>query len=60
MQCAKPYTPGEFYKRELPCILSAMKRFSLQIETMIIDGYVWLDASGRKGLGAILYELLGA
>jgi len=25
---------------------------------VVIDGYVWLDQSGRKGLGALLFEAL--
>ena len=33
--------------------------FALSIITIIIDGYVWLDADGKPGLGARLHEALG-
>ena len=53
------YVPGQFYKRELPCILEILKFSDLpKISTIIVDGYVVLDDSGRKGLGAYLYEEL--
>jgi deoxyribonuclease V len=54
------YTPGEFYKRELPCILSILKEADLsKIEAVLIDGYVYLDNEGLPGLGARLWEELG-
>src|SRR5262245_38784907 len=52
------YVPGEFYRRELPCILSVLSPALSEIETIVIDGYVALDKNGRKGLGAHLYEAL--
>lgn len=52
------YVPGEFYRRELPCILAAIAPVRSSIETVVIDGYVTLDKDGRKGLGAHLYESL--
>jgi deoxyribonuclease V len=52
-----PYVPGRFYERELPAILAVIEPFVLQIETILIDGYVYLDA-GRPGLGAKLFESL--
>jgi deoxyribonuclease V len=53
------YQPGSFYKRELPCIVSILKKISLQtIDIIIIDGYVLLDDSGKHGLGGYLYEAL--
>jgi deoxyinosine 3'endonuclease (endonuclease V) len=52
------YTPGEFYKRELPCIEKILGKLDLgTIDTMIIDGYVYLD-NGRPGLGAHLFNKL--
>ena len=57
---AAGYIPGEFFRRELPCILSVVEPLQKQIETIVIDGYVWLDAQGRKGLGALLYESLNS
>lgn len=54
-----PYEPGDFYLRELPCLLEVLDGVDLDaIEAIIIDGYVWLDADDRAGLGAHLYEAL--
>ncbi|MEF9478565.1 endonuclease V [Chryseobacterium sp. 1B4] len=48
-----------FYKRELPCILSLLKKIALSPEDIIIvDGYVTLDNDGKIGLGGHLYEAL--
>ncbi len=53
------YEPGAFYKRELPCILSLLKRFDLnEVELIIVDGYVVLDDEGKLGLGGHLFEKL--
>lgn len=53
------YEPGFFYKRELPCILSILKKISLEnIEAIVIDGFVTLDDAGKLGLGGHLYEAL--
>ncbi|MCB0008369.1 MAG: endonuclease V, partial [Anaerolineales bacterium] len=54
----KAYQPGEFWKRELPCILSVLRQLKSPPQTVVIDGYVWLDATHRAGLGAHLYEAL--
>ena len=54
------YTSGEFYKRELPCILSILKQTDLShVEAILIDGYVYLDKDNLPGLGARLWEELG-
>jgi len=50
------YTPGEFYKRELPCILNILELVKEEITLVIVDGYVWLDTKNRPGLGAYLYK----
>lgn len=53
------YVSGEFYKRELPCILSLLKKIDIDnIESIIIDGFVYLDDEKKFGLGAHLYEEL--
>ena len=53
------YISGEFYKRELPCILSLVKKFDLaKIKLIIIDGFVYLDDNNKFGLGAYLYQAL--
>lgn len=56
---AAAYEPGQFYRRELPLILKALEDFNLkEIEAIIIDGYVYLDANGRQGLGGHLFHEL--
>ncbi|KAF2333260.1 endonuclease V [Flavobacterium daemonense] len=53
------YIPGEFYKRELPCILSLLNKIDLKEDTIIIvDGFVYLDDDKKYGLGGHLYEKL--
>lgn len=53
------YVPGEFYKRELPCLLNVIDKIDLnQIEAIIIDGYVYIDNEKNYGLGGILWETL--
>jgi deoxyribonuclease V len=54
----KAYAPGEFYRRELPLLLAILKKLPAPPETILIDGYVWLDANARRGLGAHLFEAL--
>lgn len=53
------YESGAFYKRELPCILSLLKKIDLKDgDFIIVDGYVTLDNNGKIGLGGYLYESL--
>jgi deoxyribonuclease V len=52
------YIPGEFYKRELPCILSLYKKLSVKPDLIIVDGFVYLDDENRLGLGGYLYKAL--
>jgi len=53
------YESGAFYKRELPCILSLLKKIELKEgDIIIVDGYVTLDNDGKIGLGGYLYEAL--
>lgn len=53
------YIPGEFYKRELPCILSFLNQIDLKkIEAIVVDGFVYLDDEKKYGLGGHLYEKL--
>jgi deoxyribonuclease V len=55
----EPYQPGQFYRRELPCLLAVLAHVTEPLEAVVIDGYVWLADEGRPGLGAHLYEALG-
>ena len=52
------YEPGEFYKRELPVLMKLLDQSPVPVSALIIDGYVWLSADSRPGLGARLYEAL--
>jgi len=53
------YIPGEFYRRELPCILSLLNQIDLKtIKAIIVDGFVYLDDDKKYGLGGHLYEKL--
>src|SRR5205823_5903515 len=47
-----PYVPGQFYKRELPCLLAVLRQVAEPIDVVVIDGYVWLEDESRPGLGA--------
>jgi deoxyribonuclease V len=40
---AAPYVPGQFYLRELPCVLKILDIINHSIDIIIVDGYVWLD-----------------
>lgn len=53
------YQPGAFYLRELPCLLAVLEPLAGQLEVVVIDGYVTLDATGRPGLGWHLFGALG-
>jgi len=50
------YISGEFYRRELPCILDILKQVEDKLEYIVVDGYVYLN--DKMGLGAYLYEAL--
>lgn len=51
------YIPGEFYRRELPCIISLLYQFDLKkVDCIIVDGFVYLDDEKKYGLGGYLHE----
>ena len=52
------YKPGEFFRRELPCIHAVLEKLTAAPTCIVVDGYVWLDGDNRPGLGAHLYESL--
>ena len=56
------YKSGELYKRELPCIMQCLSMVNIDdIDTIIVDGYVWLSEDGKelvKGLGARLNDAI--
>lgn len=51
-----PYKPGQFYRRELPCIMAILGLIEDEIDTVIIDGYV--DLGDKPGLGRYLWNTL--
>jgi deoxyribonuclease V len=53
------YQPGQFYKRELPCILKLIEASGVQPECIVVDGLVYLDGSSKAGLGRHLFDALG-
>ncbi len=55
----RPYEPGRFYKRELPCILKVLEKIHEPLGLIFIDGYTWLP-DGRAGLGAHLFHAVDA
>ncbi|HEX8015046.1 MAG TPA: endonuclease V [Flavobacterium sp.] len=59
MDNVEEYIPGEFYRRELPCILSLLNQIDLaKVNVIIVDSFVYLDDDKKYGLGGHLYEKL--
>lgn len=58
LPAAADYTPGEFYTRELPCLLAVLEPCAGSLTAVVVDGFVWLG-EGRPGLGARLFAALG-
>ena len=52
------YVPGQFYKRELPCISALLEAIETPISCIVVDGFVTLGADKRPGLGYHLWEKL--
>jgi len=53
------YESGEFFKRELPCIMDIINDLNLTDQDFIIvDGYVILNNEYKIGLGGYLYKAL--
>ncbi|MCX2431031.1 endonuclease V [Pedobacter sp. GR22-10] len=53
------YIPGEFYRRELPCLLKIIEKVNINdLEAIVIDGYVYIDNDKRFGLGGHLWQAL--
>jgi deoxyribonuclease V len=51
-----PYEPGNFYLRELPALLAAVRALPERPAVIVVDAYVSLGA--RPGLGGHLFEAL--
>lgn len=52
------YVPGQFYRRELPCLLAVLKALPAPPAVCVVDGYVWLGDTNTPGLGAHLFAAL--
>lgn len=53
---AAEYIPGQFYRRELPCIIALLQQIREPLDEIVIDGYVMLK--DRPGLGMHLFNYL--
>lgn len=53
-----PYKSGQFYKRELPCLLQLLDKHQLKPKIILVDGYVFLDGERKPGLGKHLFDAL--
>jgi deoxyribonuclease V len=51
------YVPGEFYRRELPCLLKVYENIKEEVDLIIVDSFVLLG-DGKKGLGEYLFDAL--
>lgn len=58
MDNVEPYQSGQFYKREMPCLLALLHQIQEPFDVIIIDGYVYLDGLQKAGLGKYLYDNL--
>lgn len=58
IQPVAPYQPGKFYLRELPCLLAVLAQVREPLETIVVDGYVWLQDEQSPGLGGHLHAAL--
>ncbi len=55
----QPYIPGEFYRRELPCLLQIISHTDIRsIDAIIVDAHVYLDDAMTHGLGGRLWDAL--
>lgn len=54
----EPYQSGQFYKRELPCLLALIEKIDEPFDVIVIDGYVYLNGTDKAGLGKYLYDNL--
>lgn len=53
------YQSGNFYKRELPCILKLLASLDLNtLEAIIIDGHCYISNQKEFGLGGYLWKEL--
>jgi deoxyribonuclease V len=58
IEAVKPYVSGQFYQRELPCLLALVEQIDKPLTCIVVDGFVYLNEQKRAGLGQYLYEAL--
>jgi deoxyribonuclease V len=60
ISCQVPddYMPGQFFRRELPCIGELLTHINNELECIIIDGFVHLGSEMKPGLGMHLWDML--
>jgi len=58
IRSVEAYEPGNFYRRELPCLLEVLGTLDSKPSIAVVDGYVWLDDQARPGLGFHLHQAL--
>ena len=60
ISCEVPdnYTPGQFCRRELPCIAALLEQVSEPLDYILIDGFVYLGRNKDPGLGKHLHDML--
>lgn len=59
LQNIEDYEAGNFYKRELPCIIKLLSEHELLPKYIVVDGYVYLDGKQKPGLGKKLFDSVG-
>jgi len=59
--CREPaaYVSGQFFRREMPCILHLLDEHAITPDTIVIDGFIYLDGERVPGLGKHLFDALG-
>ncbi len=60
ISCSVPdnYLPGQFYRRELPCIVALLQQVTEPLTCIVIDGFVYLGRAQEPGLGKHLRDML--
>ena len=56
--CPTPYgyIPGQFFRRELPCITAMLEHVAQPLDFIVIDGFVYLGKEKKPGLGKHLRD----
>jgi deoxyribonuclease V len=52
----EPYIPGEFYRRELPCLMAVLEKVQEPLNPIVVDGYV--NLGDKPALGMYLWKAL--